>query len=74
MKRLGCLGLLTVGFALTTAGLTLWHDLAFSFNGLWGFSGGPHPLFLLMLGIAMIPPALWEVFLLEQRGDQDSDA
>jgi len=30
---------------------------------------GLHPLYLLIVGIAMIPPALGEVFLLEQRRD-----
>lgn len=61
--------LLTAGFALTTAGLMDWHARQFTFSGIWpgehGF--GVHPLHLLIVGLAMIPPALWEIFLLEHR-------
>jgi hypothetical protein len=61
--------LLTAGFALTTAGLMLWHAVDFSFQGLWLLDDGfrPHPLHVLILGLAMIPPALWEIFILESR-------
>lgn len=60
--------LLIVAFALTTAGLMFWQAQEFRFNGLWPFGDGGHlhPLHLLILGLAMIPPALWEIFLLEQ--------
>ncbi|MDE0065176.1 MAG: hypothetical protein OXP09_02815 [Gammaproteobacteria bacterium] len=67
MKYLAGFLLLTAGSALTTAGLAMWHDQAFAFSGLWTLSGGLHPIFVLIVGIAMIPPALWEIFLLENR-------
>jgi len=62
--------LLMAAFALTTAGLMAWRDLGFAFEGVWPMDGALrlHPLHLLMLGLAMIPPALWEVFLLERDG------
>ncbi len=59
--------LLTAAFAMTTAGLISWHAQAFSFHGVWpaGTDFRLHPLHLLIVGLAMIPPALWEIFLLE---------
>lgn len=69
MKHLGWFLLLAAGFGLTTAGLMLWHDRGFAFAGMWRFDDGLHPLYLLIVGIAMIPPALGEIFLLEQRQD-----
>ena len=61
--------LLTIGFALTTAGLMFWHAQDFSFHGLWLVDNDfrLHPLHLLIVGLAMIPPALWEIFLLEHQ-------
>ncbi len=67
MKYLAAFLLLAAGSALTTAGLAMWHDQAFTFAGLWTMSDGLHPIFVLIVGIAMIPPALWEIFLLENR-------
>ncbi len=61
--------LLTIGFALTTAGLMFWHAEDFTFEGLWFFDDDLklHPLHLLILGLAMIQHALWEVFILESK-------
>lgn len=61
--------LLMVGFALTTAGLMMWRSVGFSFDGIWFVDNGyrPHGLHLLILGLAMIPPSLWEIFVLEMR-------
>ena len=61
--------LLMVAFALTTAGLVGWHDLEFSLTRIWPLEGelALHPTHLLMLGLAMVPPALWEIFELEHR-------
>lgn len=60
--------LLALGFALTTAGLMFWQAEEFTFRGIWLVDNDYrlHPLHLLIVGIAMIPPALWEIFLLEQ--------
>lgn len=59
--------LLMVGVALATLGLLYWQDQGFSFDGLWLYDNGwrPHALHILVIGIAMIPPAMWEVFLLD---------
>lgn len=61
--------LLALGFALTTAGLMFWHARGFTFHGVWPGGGELrlHPLHLLIIGLAMIPPSIWEIFLLEQQ-------
>ena len=64
--------LLTVGFALTCAGLMAWHERGFDFTGIWFVDNDyrPHALHVLILGLALIPPSLWEIFILEhQRGN-----
>ncbi len=71
MKYLAAFLLLTAGSALTTAGLILWQEHSFGFTAMWTLADGLHPLFLLTVGIAMIPPALWEIFLLESRSRDD---
>jgi hypothetical protein len=74
MRYLSRFLLLTVGFALIAAGLMLWHSSDFSFRGLWLVDNEyrPHGLHLLILGLAMVPPALWEIFLLEHTDNNDS--
>ena len=69
MKYLTRFLLLMMGFALTTAGLMMWRSIGFSFDGIFLFDNDyrPHALHLLVLGIAMIPPSLWEIFLLESQ-------
>jgi hypothetical protein len=71
MKYLSRFLLLMIGFALTTAGLMMWRATGFSFDGVLLFDNDyrPHPLHLLVLGISMIPPSLWEIFLLESHRD-----
>ena len=61
--------LLMLAFALTTAGLVGWHDLEFSLASIWPLGGelALHPTHLLMVGLAMVPPALWEIFALEHK-------
>ncbi len=61
--------LLTTGFALTTYGLIEWQQQGFGFQGMWSFENGfkLHPLHFIVVGIAMIPPSLWEVFLLDAK-------
>lgn len=73
MRYLGRFLLLTVGFALIAAGLMLWHSNGFRFTGLWLVDNNfkPHGLHLLILGLAMVPPALWEIFLLEHNQHDD---
>lgn len=71
MKYLTSFLLLAMAFALTTVGLMLWHAQDFGFQGIWFFDNDykPHPIHFLVLGIAMIPPALWEIFMLEYKRD-----
>ena len=61
--------LLMIGFALTTAGLMMWRTTGFSFDGICFVDNGyrPHALHVLILGLAMITPSLWEIFILESR-------
>ena len=63
--------LLTFGFALTTLGLVYWQHQGFEFEGLWLVDNGfrPHPLHIMVIGIALIPTAMWEIFVLDSRGD-----
>ena len=65
--------LLACGFALTTAGLMLWHATDFSFDGILFFNNDYrlHALHMLVLGLAMIPPSLWEIFILESQRRDD---
>ena len=71
MRYIFSFALLTLGTALTTAGLSLWQERAYDMAELWAFTNGPHPVLLLAVGIALIPSALWELFLLEtQRHDE----
>ncbi len=67
MRYFTCFILLAIGFALTTVGLMAWQRTSFSFAGLWFFNNDmqPHALHVLVLGLAMIPPSLWEIFMLE---------
>ena len=60
-------GLLTLGVALATFGLIGWTDLHFDLRGFWLYDNGwqLHPVHLLIVGIGLVPPAIWEVFVLE---------
>ena len=61
--------LIALGFALTLFGVLAWHDTGFDLAGVWPMAsdGGFHPVYPLVLGMALIPPSLWEVFILEQQ-------
>ena len=67
--------LLTLGFALTTYGLLAWQALNFSLQALWPLAATfvPHPVYAIVIGLGLIPPTLWEIFLLAHRGADDSD-
>ena len=71
MRYLFSFLLLAFGTALATAGLALWQERAYNLAGVWTFANGPHPVLLLAIGIAMIPSALWEIFLLETHRRDD---
>ncbi len=59
--------LLVAGFALTTFGLLEWARIGFSLLDVARFdiAHGLHPLYPLILGMAMIPPAFRELHLHE---------
>lgn len=78
--------LLAIGFSLFTYGLLEWASDNFALTDLLPFSAGyrTQGLHYLMLGLAMIPPSLWEIFNLERQarlaqpdatpGNEDSGA
>ena len=67
LRYLTRFSLLSFSFAVTTIGLLAWAELDFDLANVWReFAAlNPHPIFILGLGIALIPPALWEIFILE---------
>ena len=64
--------LLAAGFALFTFGLLKWSTDGFALGGLLPFTDGyrTQGLHYLILGLAMIPPSLWEIFNLERRSQR----
>ena len=68
MSYLSRFVLLALGVGVTTLGLLYWQHRDFGFEGIWfhdenGFH--LHPLHLVALGLAIVPPTIWEIFLLE---------
>ena len=61
--------LLVVGFALLTYGMINWSRSEFSMQGLWLVDKAYtlHPLHFVIMGVAMIPPAMWEIFSLQHK-------
>lgn len=58
--------LLTAGVACVTFGVAYWQHNDFTFQGLWFEEGlALHPLHLVAIGIAIVPPAIWDVFVME---------
>lgn len=58
---------LAMGFALTSFGLVEWQAKDFALDDVWAFEGALqlHPIYILCAGIAIVPPALWEIFVLD---------
>ncbi len=65
--------LLCSGFALTTGGLLAWQQVEFDLNAVWPMSDdfNAHPVYAIVVGMALIPPTAWEIFVLENRTDSD---
>ena len=65
--------LLTVGFALTTVGFLAWQQLNFDLSTVWPLAEefAAHPVYAMVLGLALIPPTLWEIFVLEAKVDRE---
>ena len=66
--------LLATGFALTTYGVLGWHHLGFDMAITLAVpeAHNIHPVYLLILGLALIPPSLWEIFLFQARIEDDT--
>ena len=64
--------LLTAGFALITMGILGWQEVGFELSTLWPVASELklHPIHLVVVGMALIPPTLWEIFILEQNVDR----
>ena len=58
---------LTIGVALVTYGAIDWHYQDLSLRGFWLIDNDwrPHPVHLLVLGLTIIPFAMWDIFVLE---------
>lgn len=65
--------LLTLGFALTTTGILAWEQRHFDLTQVWPLVNEMqgHPIYVIVLGMALIPPTLWEIFILEQKRDRE---
>ncbi len=63
--------LLSLGFALTTYGLLAWQQVNFELNTFWPMADklAAHPVHAVVLGLALIPPTLWEIFILAEKSD-----
>jgi len=61
--------LLTFSVALIVYGIVAWQHEGFPLDGVlfFGEGGRLHPLHFLVVGIGMAPPAMWEIFSLENR-------
>ncbi len=69
--------LLTLAFALTTLGLLAWQQINFDLSNVWPISSefSAHPVYAMVLGLALIPPTLWEIFVLEHaEGSRETEA
>lgn len=66
--------LLAVGFALTTGGLLAWQQVEFEMQQVWPMADEltAHPIYVIVLGMALIPPTLWEIFVLENQTNRDT--
>ncbi len=64
--------LLSAGFALTTLGILGWKTIDFELDNMWPLAGSfsIHPVYIMVLGMALIPPTLWEIFVLELRREK----
>lgn len=65
--------LLILGFALTTSGVLAWQQIDFDLNSMWpiGDDLQSHPVYMIVFGMALIPPTLWEIFVLENSRDNN---
>lgn len=64
--------LLAAAAALLSYGLVAWHDRGMAIDGLLLYDNDwrPHPMHLLVLGICLLPIAMWQVFALDVEQEQ----
>ena len=67
--------LLTTGFALAAYGLIGWTHSNFDMAGVWLYDNDweIHHLHLVICGVGLIPPAMWELFMLELQRHKERD-
>lgn len=69
--------LLSLGVALATYGAIDWHFQGLSLRGFWLYDNGwrPHPVHLIVIGLTLMPLALWDIFVMEAlRGMHTAEA
>jgi len=50
-------------------GLLAWQQINFNLASIWPIADtfSVHPTYAIVLGLALIPPTLWEIFILENK-------
>ena len=58
---------LAAATAAVAYGLLAWQHRGFSLVGVWFVDNGwhVHPVHFLVVGIGLIPPAMWDIFVLD---------
>ena len=74
LQRLIRYVLITLAFALMSGGLLSWQAIDFSTLTLWPLADTvtPHPLYALVLGLALTPLTVWAPFQLDRRLAQEN--
>ena len=69
LRLLTRFAILAAAGASVAYGLLAWQHLGFSLDGLWLVDNDwrLHPLHFLVVGIGLIPPAMWEIFAMDVR-------
>jgi len=69
VRRISCHVVIVASFALIAFSLAEWQLSGFTLETLWPLHGEMrlHPAHVLILGVAILPPAVWELFALDHR-------
>lgn len=67
--------LLAAAAALLGYGLVAWHDRGMAIDGILFYDNHwrPHPMHLLVLGICLLPIAMWQVFALDVKRQEQRE-
>ena len=62
--------LLALGFALTSFGLLSWQQVQFDLSQMWPIADelSAHPVYAIVVGLGLIPPTIWEIFMVSDGG------